>query len=82
MPVSTLRVGPNEPATRLDAFLAARLDGLSRSVAQKLVRAGSVTVDGEVVTRPAHSLPAGSSVAVDVPDRDESPSPSSLSGVQ
>ncbi|MEE8362691.1 MAG: RluA family pseudouridine synthase [Dehalococcoidia bacterium] len=75
MPVSTLRVGPNEPATRLDVFLAARLDRLSRSAAQKLVRAGSVTVDGEVVTRPSHSVPAGSSVVVDVPDRDDSPPP-------
>lgn len=59
-------VEPTEGGTRLDAWLAARLDGLSRMRVKGLVEAGRVVVGGRVV-KAAHRLQAGDLVDVSVP---------------
>jgi 23S rRNA pseudouridine1911/1915/1917 synthase len=51
---------------RIDVFVARRLDGMTRSRAQKLIDAGLVTVDG-ASERASYRLAAGDRVAVTVP---------------
>jgi 16S rRNA pseudouridine516 synthase len=53
-----------EAWVRLDKFLV-QAAGLSRSMAQKAVRGGRVTVDGEVLKDPAHRLGNRPSVCLD-----------------
>ena len=49
---------------RLDAFLAENVSGLSRAKAQKLIKDGSIEVDGEVVTKTSKNLQKGSNVVI------------------
>jgi 23S rRNA pseudouridine1911/1915/1917 synthase len=65
----TLRfnVAEQEAGTRLDKALAAREEVGSRSLAEKLLRDGSVLVDGEPRSK-SHRLEAGSIVAVELPE--------------
>jgi 16S rRNA pseudouridine516 synthase len=49
---------------RLDKYLV-ETGGISRSQAQRAVRAGRVSVDGEVLRNPAHQLSADSVVCLD-----------------
>lgn len=59
-----LEVEEGDAGTRLDRFCAARVDGLSRSQAQKLNTLGGITVDGR--TRPdSYPLCAGEVVVLD-----------------
>jgi 23S rRNA pseudouridine1911/1915/1917 synthase len=51
---------------RLDRFLAAHIEGLSRSHAQHLIETGNVLVEGQR-SRPAQRLHGGEIVRVDVP---------------
>ena len=57
-------VQPNEAGMRVDAFLAGRDLGLTRSQAEKLVAAGGVRVGGKPA-RPGQRLEAGDRVEVD-----------------
>ena len=69
-PVSRRQVTVDDAAVgqRLDAVLAAALDGLSRTRIQALVKQGAVTDgDGQVVTSPSMKVAAGQRFAVDVP---------------
>jgi len=50
---------------RLDHFLAAALDDLSRTRIEKLIRAGRVTVNGGTETRKSREIRAGDRVAVE-----------------
>ncbi|MCP4642547.1 MAG: RluA family pseudouridine synthase [bacterium] len=52
---------------RLDVFLAACIEGASRSYLQKLVKDRHVTINGRVSKRPSRSVHEGETVAVDVP---------------
>ena len=63
---SEFLVGKADAGTRLDHFLAAHATDLSRSRLQALVRAGSVTVDGAIVS-PGKKLRAGERIILDVP---------------
>jgi len=65
----TLRfsVAEREAGTRLDKALAAREEVGSRSLAEKLLREGSVLVDGELRPK-SHRLEAGSIVAAELPE--------------
>ena len=56
---------------RLDTFLAARCDDLSRSRLQALISSGHVTVDGREV-RPSRVLKAGDLVSLVVPEPEPS----------
>jgi 23S rRNA (cytidine1920-2'-O)/16S rRNA (cytidine1409-2'-O)-methyltransferase len=52
---------------RLDALLVARGLAESRGGAQGLIMAGSVRVDGELVTKAGHRVPPGSDLRVETP---------------
>lgn len=52
---------------RLDAALAAAVEGLSRSAAQRLCEAGLVTLQGKALSK-KDKLPAGTEVDIDLPD--------------
>lgn len=52
---------------RLDAAIAASVDGLSRSAAQKLCEAGLVTWQGKVLSK-KDKLPAGAEIDIDLPE--------------
>jgi 23S rRNA pseudouridine1911/1915/1917 synthase len=66
--MKTLRFSVAEPeaGTRLDKVLAARVEVGSRSLAEKLLREGSVRVDGELRPK-SHRLEAGSVVSAELP---------------
>jgi len=65
----TLRfsVAEREAGTRLDKVLAAREEVGSRSLAESLLRHGSVRVDGELRPK-SHRLEAGSIVSAELPE--------------
>jgi 23S rRNA pseudouridine1911/1915/1917 synthase len=56
---------------RLDQWLAASLQGLSRSRLQALIRAGAVTADGAAAREPARRVAAGERFTIAVPEPDE-----------
>ncbi len=56
---------------RLDVCVAEGVEDLSRSAAQRLVRAGAVSVNGEIETRPAHTILPGTEIRVDVPEPED-----------
>ena len=66
METLTLQADP-ENAARLDAFLAAQVEGLTRSAAARLIEEGRVLVDGRRPVK-SHRLTGGETVAVELPD--------------
>ena len=66
--MATLRfsVAEEDAGSRLDRALAARAEIGTRSLAERLVRSGAVTVDGAVRPK-SHRLEAGSVVEVELP---------------
>jgi 23S rRNA pseudouridine1911/1915/1917 synthase len=70
MPIVVLRV--EDSAERLDRHLAQELDGVSRSVVQRLVRTGAVLVNGAPV-KASYRPEAGDIIRVELPEEaDES----------
>ena len=63
---TTWRVDEDLEGERLDAFVAERMECLSRSQAQKLIGDGRVWVDGEV-RKASYKIKPGEVVAVEVP---------------
>ena len=61
------RVEEADGAGRLDAYLAARLDGFSRAAVQRLIRSGHVRVNG-ADSRAAARLRAGDEIEVEEPE--------------
>ena len=59
-------VRPNEAGCRLDALLADRVPGLSRAAAQRLIRDGRVTLNGEP-SKPSRKVAEGDQIEVVVP---------------
>ena len=53
---------------RLDRFFSEVLDGLSRSRAKALIKAGAATCDGETVSDPRASVESGREYALTLPD--------------
>ena len=51
MEPTVLQAGPESAGVRLDSFLAAQLEDLTRSAAQRLIETGQVTVDGRTVPK-------------------------------
>ncbi|QDT68290.1 Pseudouridine synthase [Planctomycetes bacterium MalM25] len=71
-------VGEEEASRRLDALLAERLTGFSRSLLKKAIDAGRVTVDGER-RKPSHRLEPGERVRVEELERPaEGPEPEAI----
>jgi 23S rRNA pseudouridine1911/1915/1917 synthase len=56
---------------RLDAWLAATLEGLSRSRVQALIRAGAVAVVGAAIREPSRKVQAGERFAVAMPEPED-----------
>ena len=46
-----LSAAPEDAGARIDSFLAAQLDGITRSAAQKLLQSGAVLVNGKAVAK-------------------------------
>jgi 23S rRNA pseudouridine1911/1915/1917 synthase len=65
---TTLTVDPEENGRRLDAFLAARLDPLSRSRVQALIREGHVAAAAGVIAEPSLRVKPGEVFNVSVPE--------------
>lgn len=61
-----LTVGEEHRRSRLDAFLASKLQGLSRARIQGLIRAGLVTVDGQP-QKASSRLQPGQRIVVEIP---------------
>jgi 23S rRNA pseudouridine1911/1915/1917 synthase len=61
-----LRPTRDDNGDRLDRYVAANLDDLSRSYVQQLIETGRIRVDG-FVRRPSFKLTVGEVVSVDVP---------------
>ena len=64
---TALTAGPEAAGERLDSFLAARLPGLTRSAAARLIETGQVLVDGKPARKSAR-LAGGETVEVTLPD--------------
>ena len=71
--VKTFEVGGAEAGERLDAYLAARVEGASRTALKRLIEDGEVLVDGRA-RKASHKLRAGGRVEVELPP----PAPSEL----
>ena len=55
---------------RLDAFVAAAVDGVSRSAAARLLEAGFITINGKPATKSTRIL-GGDSISVELPEAEE-----------
>lgn len=62
---STFDTSPNDAGMRLDAFLAARIEGWSRSRLQKLIEDGEALVNGAEV-KASYKLRAGDRIEIDL----------------
>ena len=58
--------GEEDAGARLDAFLAARVEGVSRSTLKRVIDDGDVLVSGRAA-KPSHKLKAGERVEVELP---------------
>ncbi|MCH7575384.1 MAG: RluA family pseudouridine synthase [Candidatus Marinimicrobia bacterium] len=58
----------SDPWPRLDRYLAAQLDDVSRTRIQALIRAGKVQVDGNAHLKSRLELLGGEEIIVDIPD--------------
>jgi 23S rRNA pseudouridine1911/1915/1917 synthase len=63
----TFEVSPEDAGARLDAFLAARVEGVSRTSLKRAIDDGDVLVGG-LVAKPSHKLKAGEHVEVELPE--------------
>ncbi|MEZ5850143.1 MAG: RluA family pseudouridine synthase [Hyphomicrobiaceae bacterium] len=60
-------VGPTEDQMRLDRFLAGRLEELSRSRIQALIRGGEVTLAARPVSNPGAKVKEGETYVIQIP---------------
>lgn len=67
MEVLTLRPTTADAGTRIDAWLAGQVEGLTRSAAQRLLEEGRVALDGRPLTK-NHKLAGTESLSVSLPD--------------
>ena len=63
MEPTVLQAGPEDAGTRLDSFLAAGIDALARSAAQRLIEGGQVTVNGRTA-RASYEVKVGDEIAI------------------
>lgn len=66
MEVLRWTVAPADAGTRIDAFVAARAAGLSRSQVRRALERGRLTVDGRVPTKAGVKLRGGEEIALGV----------------
>ncbi len=65
--MTALTLTPQEGGERLDAFLARRVEGLTRSAAQRLLEEGAVTCGGKPLKKSEKTVP-GQIIQVALPD--------------
>jgi len=63
-----IEVSETESGGRVDAFIAAHLDDVSRAVVQRAVRSDRVLVNGQPVKRVSQILNSGDEVVIELPD--------------
>jgi 23S rRNA pseudouridine1911/1915/1917 synthase len=66
MTSNLIQLTPDTPGQRLDQYLAAAVDSLSRTEAQRLIKAGQVTVNGNPAKSSYH-VEAGDAIRVSIP---------------
>ena len=66
--VATVTAGPDDAGRRLDSFLAGRLDGLSRSRIQALIRSGGVSGEAGTLFEPSTRVKPGDRIEVMLPE--------------
>ena len=64
---ATFRVEPGEGGKRLDAFLARRAEGFSRSRLKALIQNGAVARNGTMIDSPSATVAVGDSITLHVP---------------
>ncbi len=69
------RVEKDENGVRLDRFVSSRLPGVSRSRVSYFVKQGYVSINGQVIKKPAAPVKAGDVVDVVVPDENRNEYP-------
>lgn len=67
----------NEAGLRLDKYIAGQLEALSRSAAQKLIKEGNITVNGQVV-RPSYLVEKGDFILICLPPEPEGLRPEAI----
>ena len=65
-----LSAAPEDAGARIDSFLAAQLDGMTRSAAQKLLQSGAVLVNGKAVAK-NYKLTGCETLSVTLPEAEE-----------
>lgn len=60
-------IGEQDAGARLDAFLAARVEGLSRTRLKQAIEDGDVLVAGRTATKGSYKLRAGDQVELEIP---------------
>ena len=71
MTTSQFRFEGPQKKRRLDVCIAEGVEDLSRSAAQRLVRDGAVSVNGEIETRPSHPILPGAEIRVEIPEPED-----------
>ena len=68
----TILLHPESDAagTRLDSFLAAEVEGLTRSAAQRLMEEGRVSVNGKITAK-SYKLTGGEEISLTLPEAEE-----------
>ncbi len=66
--IRRVATAPEDAGGRLDAVLAARCPGLSRSRLQALIRDGRVAADGATISEPSYRVKPGQTFAIIVPE--------------
>ncbi len=75
-------VPASSAGARLDLAFVASLEGVSRSRAQAWIRAGRVSLDGDVCLRPGQQVKAGQAVSLRAPEPSEEPAERALSPLE
>ncbi len=63
---TTIELTAEQPGQRLDQFVAAALDDLSRTEAQRLIKDGQIVVNGRTA-KPSYRVEAGDTIRVTIP---------------
>lgn len=66
--IFNIQAGDGEAGKRIDAFLAERLEDVTRSWLQKLIETGSVTIEGRDSIAKNYRLRSGDSITVELPE--------------
>jgi len=63
-----MRLLCNLEGERLDKFISSEIDSYTRSYFSQLIAAGSVTVNGKVITKSGYKLSSGDEIDIEIPE--------------